>query len=36
MNNTLSQIYQLPESNSGIAMDAAEANILLLKDARNS
>jgi len=36
MNTTLSQICQLPELNSGIAMDAAKANIVTLKDARNS
>ena len=36
MNNTLSQICQLRETNSGIVMDAAKANILVLKDARNS
>lgn len=36
MNNTLSQVYQLPESNLGIAMGAAKVNILILLDARNT
>lgn len=36
MNDTLSQVSQLPEPNSGIAMDAAKVNILILLDARDS
>lgn len=36
MNNALSHNCQLPESNSDIAMDAAKANGLIVKDARNS
>lgn len=36
MINTLSQVCQLPESNSGIARDAAKVNILILLDARNA